>query len=377
MHQKYAQSFILEVTELYNSGKRVSVLSTKYNIPKSTVYYWLNKYRVIKRTENKVFTANDIYLLRKRLIKIKIENQILKECECTAMSSRKEKLKAIAKLDGKYTIHALCRALGILRSTYYHYKFRSPEQTMIEKEDAIYILVIKDIFDSTKGRLGAKKIRAIMLNQGYRITSKRITRLMNEMGLVCISRKKRPQYNHSPTRVLRKNKLKREFTTDRPNRVWVSDITSFNLNYQPHYMCAVIDLYSRKVISYNISDNQEKELVIQTFKDAFDVRRPKDALMFHSDQGLQYTSYAFRKQLRDKGVVQSFSNPGCPHDNAVAESFFRSFKSEEVYQHYYKTYEQMEASIDEFIFFFNEERPHQSFNYLTPVQVEEKYYQNK
>ncbi len=339
------------------------------------MYYWLNKYKVIKKTDREVLTANDIYLLKKSLRKIKTENQILKESDCTANSTRKEKLEAIAKLDGKYTIHALCRALNILRSTYYHYKLRSPEQTMIQKEDEIYKPIIKGIYNSTKGRLGAKKIRAIMINQGYRITSKRITRIMGEEGLVCISRKKKPQHNHSPTRVLRKNRLKREFVTDRPNKVWVSDITSFNLNYQPHYLCAVIDLFSRKVISYNVSDNQEKELVMQTFKDAYDVRKPNDSLMFHSDQGLQYTSYAFRKQLRDKGVVQSFSNPGCPHDNAVAESFFRTFKSDEVYQHYYKTYKEMEASIAEFIQFFNEVRPHQSFNYLTPVQVEENYFQ--
>lgn len=196
---------------------------------------------------------------------------------------------------------------------------------MIEKEDEMYKPIIKDMFDSTKGRIGSKKILAIMINQGYRTTSKRITRLMKEMGLECISRKKNKYYKHSPARRFRKNKLRREFTTDRPNKVWVSDITSMNLNYEPHYVCTVIDLYSRIILAYNIADNQRTSLVMKTFMDAYESRNSKKDLIFHSDQGLQYTSYDFRKQLKDIGVNQSFSETGCPHDNAVAESFFRSF----------------------------------------------------
>ena len=339
------------------------------------MYYWINKYRVIKSTENEEFTVNDVYLLRKRMKKMEIENQILKEVECMVNSTKKEKLEAIAKLDGKYSIHALCRALNILRSTYYHYKLRRPEQTMLEKEDKKYKEIINGIFNQSKGRLGAKKICAIMVRRGYRTTPKRVVRLMGEMKLVCISRKKKPQYNHSPKRKYRKNKLKREFVTDRPNKVWVSDITNINLNYEPYYLCTIIDLFSRKVIAYNISDNKETELVMQTFMEAYQSRNPNEDLMFHSDQGIQYTSYTFRKQLRNLKIDQSFSDPGCPHDNAVAESFFRTFKVEEVYQKYYKTYEHMESSIEEYISFFNNYRPHQSFNYLTPNQIEEKYYQ--
>lgn len=84
-------------------------------------------------------------------------------------------------------------------------------------------------------------------------------------------------------------------------------------------------MYSRKVIAYNIADNHETSLVMKTFMDAYESRNPNEDLTFHSDQGLQYTSYAFRKRLRDLGIQRSFSEPGCPHDNSVAESFFRSF----------------------------------------------------
>ena len=245
---------------------------------------------------------------------------------------------------------------------------------MIEKEDEIHKPVINEIFDETKGRIGAKKVRFLMANKGYRTTAKRINRLMKEMELVCISRKKKAHYNLYPNMKYRKNVLKRDFHTDQPNKVWVSDITNINLNYVPQYLCVIIDLFCRKVITHRISDNQETGLIMQTFNKAMEFRNPGVGLIYQSDLCLQYTSFEFRKHLLELGIVQSFSNPGCPHDNAVAESFFRTLKDEEVYQNYYMRYEQLESSINEYIEFFNEKRPHQSFKYLTPNQVEEKYF---
>ena len=134
MQNKYTRSTVSVILNLYASGIKVSSICSDYAIPRSTVYYWLNKYRVIKQKIDSVITSNDVHLLNKKLEKIQIENHILKECGCTSSSSRKDKLEAIARLDGRYTIHALCRALNILRSTYYHYKLRSPEKTMIEKK---------------------------------------------------------------------------------------------------------------------------------------------------------------------------------------------------------------------------------------------------
>jgi len=97
-------------------------------------------------------------------------------------------------------------------------------------------------------------------------------------------------------------------------------------------------------------------------------------LIFHSDQGSAYASYKFQTYLKDKRIKQSFSNPGCPYDNAVAESFFRTLKTEEIYNHFYQTADELYASIAEYIEFFNDKRPHQKFSYQTPNQVEEVYF---
>lgn len=201
----------MQLVNSYESGTNVTSLCSNYNIPKSTIYYWINQYRKIHLNNSKHITARELSLLKKRMKSLEIENSILKECGCTPQSPLKEKLAAISKLDGKYSIHSLCRTLRILRSTYYHYKLRSPEQTIIEKEDAVFKPVIKDIFDKSKGRLGARKIRVIMSNQGYTINARRINRLMKEMSLVCVLKKKSMQYNFAPNMIYRRNSVNRDF----------------------------------------------------------------------------------------------------------------------------------------------------------------------
>ena len=143
-----------------------------------------------------------------------------------------EKLAAIEKLVPEFGVHAPCRVLGVLRSTYYHHAMRRPEQTVIEKEDEIFRPIIQQIFEETQGRIGAKKIRAIMMTQGYTISPERISRLMKEMGLVCISTMKGTHDNFTPKGIYRHNRLKQDFHQEHPNKVWVSDITMLYVNYE-------------------------------------------------------------------------------------------------------------------------------------------------
>ena len=183
------------------------------------------------------------------------------------------------------------------------------------------------------------------------------------------------RYNFAPKGVYRHNRLKQNFRQEHPNKVWVSGITMLYVNYERYYLCVIIDLFSRKVIAYHIDNCQETPIVEKTFQDAYRSRNAPSGLLFHSDQGSQYTAYSFRKLLRSLNVTQSFSAPGCPYDNAVAEAFFRTIKAEEVTRHQYKTEEELRDSVAEYIDFFNNRRPHQKFGYRTPSQVESDYYQ--
>ena len=371
---RYTEEQKRKIVSEHQAGEKATDLCSEYNISKSTLYNWIQQYNEVKAENGEKITAHRLYLLEKRIDKLTKELEIWRRCKCTVDSPLPQKLEAIKSLYEEYGVHACCRVLEVLRSTFYHYLLRSPEQTVFEKEDEIYKPIVKEIFEDSKGRIGSKKIRAIMTARGYTISPERVSRLMKEMELVCVSTKKKVKYNFTPKSNFRNNTLKRQFNTERPNNIWVSDITALYVNYKPYYLCTIIDLYSRKVVSYSIANNQETPMVLDAFKNAYKKRGCPDELTFHSDQGGQYISYDFRKYLRDRRVKQSFSNPGSPHDNAVAESFFRTLKAEEIYHHFYQTTDELYASVAEYIEFFNNKRPHQKFKYRTPNQVEEEYF---
>ena len=139
------------------------------------------------------------------------------------------------------------------------------------------------------------------------------------------------------------------------------------------FLCVIIDLYSRKVIGYAVSERIDTGLVIKTFEHAFVSRGKPEGLSFHSDQGAQYTAFAFRQRLKEYRVQQSFSAPGNPYDNAVAESFFASIKKEDLRQNFYRTEDEFRAAVDRYIDFYNDYRPHQRLGFLTPNQAEAEY----
>lgn len=170
-----------------------------------------------------------------------------------------------------------------------------------------------------------------------------------------------------------KNYLKREFKQKSPNKVWVSDITYVKVGEQYYYICVILDLFSRMALSYGISDVIDTTLVIKTFDTAFDKRDKPKNLMFHSDQGVQYTSYIFRQYIKSKKVKQSFLAPGNPYDNSVCEAFLHTLKKEAIYHNLYNTPGELMAVMEKYIYFYNEERPHRKLNMKTPLQLETEF----
>lgn len=149
------------------------------------------------------------------------------------------------------------------------------------------------------------------------------------------------------------------------------------VNNQNSYICTIIDLFSRKVIGHNLSKINNVDLIITTFCDAFKSRGCPTNLTFHSDQGAQYTSNSFKSHLKALGVAQSFSSPGNPYDNAVAENFFSIMKRESLSHKWYQSMEELKNDVDEFISFFNGFRPLSKLGNLTPDDYEKRYFENK
>lgn len=197
---------------------------------------------------------------------------------------------------------------------------------------------------------------------------------MQDMGLVSIRQDAKRMYDKENTKY--KNHLNQQFHTDAPNQVWVSDVTQYRFKNKNYYICAVIDLYARKVISYMISKRNSTLLVKMTFRQAFQSRNPDLPLIFHTDRGSNYRSNAFCAYLQELGVTQSFSRAHVPYDNSVMESFFSTLKKEELYRTKYKSEREFREAVDDYMEFYNDRRPHAKLQNKTPNQKDAEYAAN-
>ena len=277
----------------------------------------------------------------------------------------------------KHSVYALCDALEVSRGTFYNHVFRRKKITEYDLRREELRQKIKEVFDESKQRFGAGKIRAILVEQGTIVSDRYVSELMQEMGLQSIGRNSKREYLKQIARNKRSNRLQQQFNVSEPNKVWVSDTTCFKIENKYYYICIVLDLFSRKIVAYRISPKHSTYLITSTVRRALKERNHPQGFTFHSDQGTQYTSKAFRNLLRMNKIVQSFSRSGRPHDNAVAEAFFSALKKEELYRTNFQSEREFYKSVDSYIKFYNTERPHGTLSYKTPEQFEKLYFEKK
>lgn len=298
---------------------------------------------------------------------------ILKTVNCTFRAPLKEKLAELELLYGQYDVHTLCEALDVSRGTFYNHIFRNKRgNAWFEKRRDEYRILIREVFEEYHQVLGAEKIRTILMQRGYQVSTKFVADLMREIGLISVRTTAKQDYLKLREPEKKKNVLRQQFHTGKPNQIWVSDVTCFKLRDRYLYTCVILDLFSRKVVAYKISKKNSTQLITSTFKMVWEQRSPKAGLIFHSDRGSQYTSHRFQQLLRECSVIQSFSSSGKPHDNAVAESFFATFKKEELYRKDYTSEADFKRGVDSYIKFYNCRRPHRTLRNQTPCQAEEK-----
>ena len=379
MPQKtYPTEFKIEVVKYYKCHHSVTETLERYGIAESTLFRWKREYESRRFLRlGKSGESDKRAPLQSHVTKMEQIVEVLSICKCGVNASNDEKMEAIKELEGQYSIHVLCEALQFPRGPYYNRKRRENNPTTSELRDEEIKPLIKQIFEQSNGRFGRKPIKYKLLEMGYRVHENRITRLMRDMGLEV----QMPTFAKEHLKPLPRNKypniLNRDFNPTAPNMSWVTDITYAKVNNKYMFICVIIDLYSRKVISYGISDNIDTILTLATFDKAFNERgKPKD-LLLHSDQGVQYTAYAFRSRLKKLKVRQSFSKPGVPYDNSVCESFFHRLKNESIYRNLYSTADELSLAVDEYIDFYNNYRPHRSLKMKTPSQYETEYYRSE
>lgn len=262
------------------------------------------------------------------------------------------------------------KILEVSRGSYY--KRRNREKGKRAQENKQLLKMIWEVFAESKERYGSPRITAELRRQGIKCNKKRIARIMNKNGIAAkIFRKYRNTTNSDHQREKSQNILGREFNRQRKNEVWTSDITYIRTQEGWLYLAAVMDIYSRKVIGWQMGKHLNTELVEKALEDALVDRKVESGIIFHSDQGIQYASDSFRKLLQDKGFKQSMSRKGNCYDNAITETFFHTLKTELTNRIKYKTRDEARRSIFEYIeIFYNRKRLRSAIGYMSPVEYE-------
>lgn len=371
---KYTVQEKQQTISRYDRGESATAICAATGIARSTLYAWLKDYQPVN-DGSATITRKEAHKLKQHVAKLENIIEVLKKANCTCSAPLADKLDTLEGLYDQYSSYVLCEALDVPRSTFYnHIRNNKRSNSSYAKRREEMRLLIRQVYDEFNQIYGAKKIRAVLVSRGHRVSDRYVLELMQDMGLSSIRTTAKKDYEKKWAKKENRNVLQQQFTVDRPNKVWVSDITYFKYADSCHYICVIIDLFSRKVIAYRISASCSTQLVTSTFKQAVRERGTlHNDLLFHSDRGKQYMSYSFSKLLGESGVKHSLSAPGHPHDNAVAESFFSTMKREELYRREYRSDADFMDSVRRYIVFYNEKRPHTALNYKSPIQAEEMY----
>ncbi len=280
------------------------------------------------------------------------------------------KFRYMEEQRGSHSVEMMAGVLEVSRGGYYAWRSRGRSDR--SRYDERLLDQIALIQGESKYRYGSPRVTVALARRGYGVGHNRVARLMRENALG-VRRRRRfrstTDSNHSLS--VAENLLNREFDVAEANRVWVSDLSYIATAEGWLYLCIIIDLYSRKVVGWSMSTRMKSDLVMHAFMMACMRRKPPSGVIFHSDRGSQYCSDAFGGQIKRYRFRQSMSRKGDPWDNAVAESFLKTLKSELCGHSAFKRRKEARTAIFEYIeVFYNRMRLHSTLGYLSPVEYE-------
>lgn len=266
----------------------------------------------------------------------------------------------------------MCRVLGVSPSGYYAWLKRSP--SALAERDAALRAQIEQIHRRSRGTYGRPRIYAELKESGERVSPKRVARLMKESSLQGASRRRRvvTTQRDEHTRPA-PDLVKRRFTAEGPDQLWVADITHIPTRTGFLYLAVVLDAWSRRIVGWAMATHLRTGLVLDALDMALAQRRPKQVI-HHSDQGSQYTSYAFGSRCREAGVRPSMGSVGDCYDNALCESFFATLECELLDQHDFKAPDAAKRGVFDFIEgWYNPHRRHSAIGQISPLRFERRH----
>lgn len=269
----------------------------------------------------------------------------------------------IQKLRQKHSLQLLLSIALIPRATYYYH---AKGQAQPDKYDAAK-QEIAVIYHENKGRYGYRRITMELHKLGFLLNHKTVHRLMKQLGLVCHVRMKKYRSYKGEVGRIAPNLLERNFEAEKPNQKWVTDVTEFSLFGQKLYLSPILDLCSRDIVSYSISDKPVLSMVTEMLNEAFTRIPDGTNLVLHSDQGWQYQHKQYQQMLKEKGVRQSMSRKGNCLDNAIIENFFGLLKSELLYLQKFKSMDHFKTELIIYLDYYNNRRIKAKLKGLPPA----------
>ncbi|HBO0045249.1 TPA: IS3 family transposase [Pseudomonas aeruginosa] len=308
--------------------------------------------------------------LEARINRLEREKAIFKKGYRSLDVGRTRSYALIDQLSEQESVEVVCSAFDVARSCYYVHRLR---RRRVDARRVALRSQVNQLFSQSRGSAGSRSILGMLREEGVTIGRFRVRRLMRELGLVS---KQPGSHAYKQATVERPdipNRLNREFATEHPNQVWCGDITYVWAQGRWHYLAAVLDLHTRRVIGWAFSAKPDAELVIKALDMAYEQRGRPQQVLFHSDQGSQYASRLFRQRLWRYRMQQSMSRRGNCWDNSPMERLFRSLKSEWVPSTGYLTAQEAQRDISHYLMHrYNWIRPHQFNDGLPPAVAEEK-----
>ncbi|ELU4142484.1 IS3 family transposase [Salmonella enterica] len=373
--KRYPEEFKIEaVKQVVDRGYSVSSVATRLDITTHSLYAWIKKYGPDSSTNKEQSDAQaEILRLQKELKRVTDERDIFKKSRGVLRKAVRLRYAFICDNTHCWPVRLLCRVLDVHPSGFYAWL----QQPHSQREQANQMLTgqIKQFWLESGCVYGYRKIHLDLRDTGQQCGVNRVWRLMKRAGIKAQVGYRSPRARKGEDSIVAPDRLQRQFNPDAPDERWVTDITYIRTHEGWLYLAVVVDLFSRKVIGWSMQPRMTKEIVLNALLMALWRRNPQKAVLVHSDQVSQYTSYEWQSFLKSHGLEGSMSRRGNCHDNAVAESFFQLLKRERIKKKIYGTREEARSDIFDYIeMFYNSKRRHGSSDKMPPTEYEKRYY---
>ncbi|WLR52481.1 IS3 family transposase [Bacillus tianshenii] len=383
MRKQYDKEFKLYAVRMVEEdGKKIAHVARELDIAEQTLHNWVKKYRTDQEkgfvgSGNRKPEDQAVHDLQKRLRDLEEENAILKKANGHLRKRPEVIYGFIEEHRHEFRVAKMCLVLGVSKSGFYAWRNRPKSEQKIRKEKLTS--QIKQAHIQSGCVYGSPKVTRVLHNRGISVSQKTVSRIMSENDLRSKTVKKyKATTNSKHSFPVYPNLLNQQFQAEMPGEIWVADITYIWTKEGWLYLATVMDLFSRRIIGWQMDKRMTKELVITALRRALGKQKIQEGLIHHSGRGSQYASNEYQALLRGFGIRTSMSRKGNCYDNACIESFHSVLKKELIFHQNYRTREEAKKSIFTYIeSFYNYKRIHSAINYQSPIAFEKQYYKQQ